>query len=949
MTQGEGYSKQIELGFIDLLSLEPLDKLNRPFRVKDKTFLEVAVARIGEPDADAGKVAEDKVYSITPASSDKRMVANTIYALEEKNHAVFEEFLVSQEAAVDKMFSELRSISTLKCLADKSLSIKPKEDLTVQRHTMERYYIWGALVRYWHRIYARMSRSKDPNEKQSYESIAGLVYRLIFQKAYGATNEAYDYKERTCLKIIFCCRCSKRKYVKNLWDRIGVRPIAPYSKYDPSHNIWRNYQINERKDRKRFRSMDRIKLLNNILLDSFNIFELQNSSIIESYFGLHDRYFLYGESKLELFEKFDEVMNFEATIGSDMAVKREQLFALLSGMEDQADTSDFLKTPLNQSLSCKFYDPATIDIEAVQNYFGEKIALYFEFLMFHTKRLFWIGVFGVLVFILDMILIHVVGLDKQPPNVFKPNDPNYSSLYNTQYWALIVYKINRVVLAVATVIWSSFYLEFWKRKQQYFSIFYGMTEFENSENKRPNFKGDFVRNLSSSAFNMLYYPSIKRLWRTLFTYLIVFVIIIISVLISIACLKIKVVIDKATTADGKGDPILAYSVPAFLNFCALKITEFFFYRLSVFFNMKENHETLTKFEDSLINKIFAFNFFNSFNSYFLIGFVQYIKERSGGDFLGLIDNCIGVSKDYPANLSCYEEMTGQSWTFFVLIFIFNFFEIIFPFIKKKFKKQFHGLPRKYLWGKIDEVIEKEYGRVSFQATAEVDGVLFDYSEVTLQFANLSFFGMLFPLAYILSYFTSTFELHIDKVYYMNFIRRPIPRSASDIGNWQYLLEAVSFFTIFINSAIIVFTTEGFREINYIIFSGDNNKQIDAFSMQMKYFVFLVFVLLFIKLLVGVMVKDTPENLKIILNRHKHIIGRTIKKPRESNANGKSGFPIQPLPNQVLLLTDGRKNNQAAPSEAPAARDKSVRAPVPEQPGLTVKEQIQYKADDFKVD
>ena len=66
-------------------------------------------------------------------------------------------------------------------------------------------------------------------------------------------------------KRIFCCRCKKRKYVKNLWDRLDSKPIAPYDMYDPAFDVWRDYQINERKERSPFRSMDRIKILNDII------------------------------------------------------------------------------------------------------------------------------------------------------------------------------------------------------------------------------------------------------------------------------------------------------------------------------------------------------------------------------------------------------------------------------------------------------------------------------------------------------------------------------------------------------------------------------------------------------------------------------------------------------------------------------------------------------------
>ena len=66
---------------------------------------------------------------------------------------------------------------------------------------------------------------------------------------------------------------------------------------------------------------------------------------------------------------------------------------------------------------------------------------------------------------------------------------------------------------------------------------------------------------------------------------------------------------------------------------------------------------------------------------------------------------------------------------------------------------------------------------------------------------------------------------MDKFYFMKYIRRPIPRSTSDIGSWQTILNAVSYLTIFINAGLIVFTCEGFQEINYLIFPKDKEKSI----------------------------------------------------------------------------------------------------------------------------
>lgn len=867
--------------------------LNRPFRIKEQSFKEVKLEELANRDDEKNKLNEEEdVEGVDPNSTDWRSLVNMINQLETRSNTTFKMYLKSQQVVTDEMFNDMRTINSLKCLADRSLSVKPKEDYVVTRQKMESYYIFIALVKMLHKQFFRIFKdSKDMQEFSIFKKYAGIMYRLIFQKAYGSTNRAYNEYFRSFWKMIFCCRWGSKKYVKNLWDRIDVTPLAPFSKYDPSHEIWRDYQINERKQRGNFRSMDRIKLLHNMLLDSINIYELEANHILDSVMPLSDFYMLDGELKEPLFNEFDEVKDF--CDNNEMAEKRGIIFGLLYGMEDMADPSDFIDKPLKDILSFKFYSPSTISVEAIQNYFGEKVALYFSFLMYHTKRLFYIGLFGIVIFVVDQIMLRTIGFETDVERVFDANNLTSKDI------ALVIFKMNRVILAIATVIWSSVYLEHWKRKQQFFSIKYGMTEFENNENKRPSFSGTFIRNLASSAFNVLHYPSAKRLLTTITTYFIVILIIILSIIISGACLLIRKLFKQ-----GDNSVLLVYFFPAFINFTAVKIIEMFYNKIAMFFNMKENHETLTRFEDSLINKVFLFNFFNFFNSYFIIGFVKYIQTRTGHNLL--FGECVNTELQYFVHFSCYQELEGQTWSFFVLTFVFNFFEILFPIFQSWCKKKFYGVPRKYPWGKVDEIIEKEFTRLNYLAAPEIDGVLMDYSEVTIQFASLSFFGVVFPLAYILSYLTSVFEIHIDKILYMKFIRRPIPRSASDIGNWQYILEAVSFFTIFVNAGLIVFTSEAFREMNSIVFVKDREKEIDPFSMQMKYYVFVVFVLLFIKLALNVLIKDTPDNLKQILLRHKHIIGRTIKKPRESNANGKSGFPIHPLPNQVGLITDSKK-------------------------------------------
>lgn len=105
-----------------------------------------------------------------------------------------------------------------------------------------------------------------------------------------------------------------------------------------------------------------------------------------------------------------------------------------------------------------------------------------------------------------------------------------------------------------------------------------MTEFENNENKRPSFNGDFIRNLSTSAYNVLHYSVTKRFWKTVLTYFMIFLLIITSVAIGLGCLAIR------TRFDSKNNSgIVVYFVPAFINFICIKILDHFFHKIAMFF------------------------------------------------------------------------------------------------------------------------------------------------------------------------------------------------------------------------------------------------------------------------------------------------------------------------------------------------------------------------------
>ena len=95
--------------------------------------------------------------------------------------------------------------------------------------------------------------------------------------------------------------------------------------------------------------------------------------------------------------------------------------------------------------SWKFTRILTVPGTKIRNYFGEKIAFYFEFLSFYTIMLIFPSVLGIPVFIIQLI--------------FEPGDDVYK-------WTLFVF-------GVLFILWMCVFYELWGRKEVYLSILWG--------------------------------------------------------------------------------------------------------------------------------------------------------------------------------------------------------------------------------------------------------------------------------------------------------------------------------------------------------------------------------------------------------------------------------------------------------------------------------------------
>lgn len=169
-------------------------------------------------------------------------------------------------------------------------------------------------------------------------------------------------------------------------------------------------------------------------------------------------------------------------------------------------------------------------------------------------------------------------------------------------------------------IWSTFFLESWKRHESFVAMTWGMTDTEKSEQIRPEFMTDKSVIMTLSPVDGLkdyYYPykeNVKRKFLSLS----------VSIFFIMAVIAAVVGMFVAKFIMGSMSNLASYSgfLATFLNAAQIQIMGALYSYVSLELNKYENHRTETLYEDALITKTFIIQFINSFSSMFFIAFGQ---------------------------------------------------------------------------------------------------------------------------------------------------------------------------------------------------------------------------------------------------------------------------------------------------------------------------------------
>ena len=342
--------------------------------------------------------------------------------------------------------------------------------------------------------------------------------------------------------------------------------------------------------------------------------------------------------------------------------------------------------------------PWDLDCDAIRAYYGEQIAMYFLWLAHYTSWSIPPAVLGIFVWAFSSF-----------------RDGDLDARVTPCY-------------AMTMALWSTFFLEFWKRKESFNAMRWGTTGYELIEPPRPQFKGTVMPS-PIDGHHELYFSKSERCRRIGISSMItlLFIIAVLAIVALIFYSRILMHRNNYFIIHGYS---LANLVTNIIYFLSIQTLNVFYSSIVTYLNEYENYRTHTEYEDALITKVFIFHFVNSYAACFYIAFVK--------PMLPSIDPCM--------NDDCMGELKFTLAIIFVLQLLLGILlQSIVPLVSKYLNERdnFSGVPD----SDLQRVTETER---DFMLEA-YPGNIFAFSDMVIQFGYATMFISAFPLATVLSF------------------------------------------------------------------------------------------------------------------------------------------------------------------------------------------------------
>ena len=294
---------------------------------------------------------------------------------------------------------------------------------------------------------------------------------------------------------------------------------------------------------------------------------------------------------------------------------------------------------------CFKYQP----YEAIKDYFGHEIGLYFAWLGFYTAMLVPLAIYSLIVF-----LYGIISLGSFIPVQDVCNERNEGVWYmcplcdsECSYWSLatttclyasITYIFDNdgtPVLAFVASIWATLFLEFWKRRQASIAQAWHTKDFEaEDEPLRPEYVSSLTKeeldpfrpdpDTGKIVFRAKRMKQNRRfaVVASVVTFMICLVL---AVVIGIVVFRAAVFATLSSSSEQtvqSSAQILTTGIAACINLVAITVLKYAYNKIAVWLTNWENPKTRTIYEDNFTTKMALFQFVNTFSSIIYIAFFK---------------------------------------------------------------------------------------------------------------------------------------------------------------------------------------------------------------------------------------------------------------------------------------------------------------------------------------
>ena len=185
------------------------------------------------------------------------------------------------------------------------------------------------------------------------------------------------------------------------------------------------------------------------------------------------------------------------------------------------------------------------------------------------------------------------------------------------------------VFAVVVALWATVALEMWKRKEAEVAFRWGMSDYERQEEVRPEYRADKrckVARDAVTAKDTIYFPPAARARTQVLSLSITLTLVVMVCGAASGVVVFRLYLQRAQAVL---PAVLVSPCAAAVNVAQMGLMGWVYRVLAVRLNDMENHRTTTQYEDSLIVKMFLFQFINN---YFVLFFIAFVEETV--DFMG---------------------------------------------------------------------------------------------------------------------------------------------------------------------------------------------------------------------------------------------------------------------------------------------------------------------------